>query len=96
MVWDYLNNWMKHKTYRGDEGEAWNRDGEIGARNIQTQEQVRDKSLQYESVELQKELQKKHEEEIKEAISRVKKEQGTIKKERDSMANELEQSHLRD
>ena len=53
--------------------------------------ELRDKSLQYESVELQKQLQKKHEEEVEEAISRVKKEQGTIKKERDSMANELEQ-----
>ena len=53
--------------------------------------ELRDKSLQYESVELQKQLQKKNEEEIEEAISRVKKEQGTIKKERDSLANELEQ-----
>ena len=53
--------------------------------------ELRDKSLQYESVELQKQLQKKNEEEIEEAISRAKKEQGTIKKERDSLANELEQ-----
>lgn len=53
--------------------------------------ELRDKSLQYESVEFQKQLQKKNEEEIEEAISRVKKEQGTIKKERDSLANELEQ-----
>lgn len=53
--------------------------------------ELRDKSLQYESVELQKQLQKKNEEEIEEAISRVKKEQGTIKKERDSLSNELEQ-----
>ena len=53
--------------------------------------ELRDKSLQYESVELQKQKKKKNEEEIEEAISRVKKEQGTIKKERDSLANELEQ-----
>lgn len=56
--------------------------------------ELRDKSLQYDSVELQKQLQKKHEEEIEEAISRVKKEQGIIKKERDSMANELGQVRI--
>lgn len=56
--------------------------------------ELRDKSLQYDSVELQKQLQKKHEEEIEEAISKVKKEQGIIKKERDSMANELGQVRI--
>ena len=56
--------------------------------------ELRDKSLQYDSVELQKQLQKKHEEEIEEAISKVKKEQGIMKKERDSMANELGQVRI--
>ena len=53
--------------------------------------ELRDKSSQEESNELQKQLQKKHEEDIEEVISKMKKEQSLIKKDKDLLAAELEQ-----